>query len=338
MRWEVKVLWAGILLVTVLLIGGCGGSNDQSVFQNVFDRGTWNPTGSRLSFESIGGNGLFYIYSIDANGGNLVLLTPTDNDDDLSDEGGKMPAWSPVAANNELAMVARRGTGGQALFLINPTNPSMTAIRLTDDTVPGADSQPSWSPDGNTILYVSNKGGSGRFTIWAVNRDGTNAREIYDPINTLRSVAKLRMPENIDAQWPVYSPDGTRIAFQFGIPQDSTTDTFIVVINADGTNPVALGENNGFRDDAPWFSPDGTRIAFHSNRSGDFDIWTMDTPAVPVLAQAGETNLVQLTSDSRSDGFPVWSPAVNRIAFTRDRELWSMNADGTNQDQLTRRF
>lgn len=315
MRWEVKVLLAGILCLAMLVIGGCGGNNNQSVFQNVFDRATWNPTGSRLAFESVGGNGLFYIYSIDANGGGLTLLTPSlNNVNDLTQEGGKMPAWSPIAANNELVMVARRGTGGQALYLINPTTPSLSTIKLTDDTVVGQDSEPSWSPDGNTVIYVSNKN-STHFTIWTVGRDGTNAHQIFDP--------------GVDAQWPVYSPDGNRIAFQLGFGT-LTADTAIMVMDANTSNQVVLGASNGFRDEAPWFSPDGTLIAFHSNRFGDFDILTMSS--------TDGSNVTRLTTDSRSDGFPVWSDAVNRIAFTRDRELWSMAADGTDQNQLTRRF
>lgn len=315
MRWEVKVLLAGILCLAMLVIAGCGGNNNQTVFQNVFDRPSYSPTGSRVAFESVGGNGLFYIYSVDQNGGNLVLLTPSLNDpNDLNHEGGKMPAWSPNEANNEMVMVARRGDGGQALYLINPTNPSINAVAITDPAVPGSDSQPNWSADGNTVLYVSNKG-TDHYTIWTVNRDGTNAHQIYDP--------------GTDAQWPDFSPDGTKIIFQLGIASQNT-DTAIVIIDANGTNPVTFYAGDGLREEAPWFSPDGTRFVYHSNRYGDFDI--LNASAV----DGGD--IVRLTSDSRSDGYPNWNGVVNRIAFTRDRELWTMAADGTDQQELTRRF
>jgi Tol biopolymer transport system component len=39
-----------------------------------------------------------------------------------------------------------------------------------------------------------------------------------------------------------------------------------------------------------------------------------------------------------SDGFdlrPAWSPDGTRIAFVRDFDVWSMNADGSDQVQLT---
>ncbi|MEI6500033.1 MAG: hypothetical protein WCP21_03280 [Armatimonadota bacterium] len=321
MRWEAKVLLVGVFLVALMAISGCGGSNDQSVFQNVFDRATFSPTGTRLGFESIGGNGLFYTYSINSSGGNLTLLTPTDSDTDLTDEGGKMPSWSPVEANNEMVIVARRGTGGQALFLINPTtvlaNP---VLALTDDSVAGADSQPSWAPLGGQVIYVSNKG-TDHFIIRTVNRDGTATGFSYDP-------AVLGLPLR-DAQWPVFSPDGTKIAFQLG-ESALENDTSIVVMNADGTGAVVLGGANGFRDEAPNFITDSNTLLFHSNRFGDFDILKMSA--------VDGSGLVRLTSDSRSDGFPVWNAATDQIAFTRDRSLWRMSADGVTQVQLTQRF
>ncbi len=50
------------------------------------------------------------------------------------------------------------------------------------------------------------------------------------------------------------------------------------------------------------------------------------------------SNQRALTSDARSDGFPVWNNSGTRFAFTRDRELWTMAADGTDAKQLTRRY
>lgn len=331
MRWEAKLLLVGVFLVLVAAIAGCGGNNDQVVYQNIFDRPTYNPAGTRLGFESIGGNGLFYVYSINASGGGLLLLTPTDDDTDLTDEGGKMPAWSPVSANNEMVMVARRGTGGQALYTINPTtvlaNP---VLKLTDDTVAGADSQPSWSPDGSRVVYISNKGGLDHYTIWTVSRDGVSQppTQLYDPA-TDATLSTYLASAGSDAQWPVFSPDGTKIAFQLGTSALGA-DTAVVVMNADGTGATVLGGLNGFRDEAPNFISDASSVLFHSNRFGDFDIWQMSA--------VDGSGAVRLTNDARSDGFPVWNATVNRIAFTRDRELWTMKSDGTDQVQITRRY
>jgi TolB protein len=186
--------------------------------------------------------------------------------------------------------------------------------------VAGADEEPSWSADSKKLVYVSTTGvGGGEYEIFTINRDGTGRT----------AIAVNNVPG--DKQWPVFSPDGTKIAFQSGLG-DPTKDTDVWVVSAgggDATNLTSPTAANGFRDEAPSWSPDGKTIAFHSNRRGDFDIWVVN---------ADGTSPTGLTNDPRSDGFPTWSPKGDRIAFTRDREVWTVAADGTSQTQITRRF
>jgi Tol biopolymer transport system component len=324
MRWEVKLFTVGVVVALVVALTGCG-SNTQSVFQNVFDRPTWSPTGTQLAFESVGGNALFFIWSVNSAGGSLTVLTPQLTDTTNPNQGGKMPAWSPSTTTAEMAMVATLNGGGQALYLINPVVVSSTPIlKLTDDSVVGADSQPSWSADASKIVYVSNKV-SGHFEIFTVN-----------PAVGAASITRVLDFATVgdDAQWPVFSPDGTKIAFQKSVGATVTTNTQIWVYDTvahtlTNLTPPTVPANLD-RNDAPSWSPDGTTIAFDSNRNGTFDIWSMS-------ATAG-SNLKHLTADARSDGFPVYSKDGTHLAFTRDRELWTMNADGTNQLQLTQRF
>lgn len=82
---------------------------------------------------------------------------------------------------------------------------------------------------------------------------------------------------------------------------------------------------------ASW-SPDGSRIVFASNRSGNWDIWSIDTN--------GE-NLTQLTDHEADDHYPAWSPDGRMIAFVSSREtgdydLFLMGPDGKNQRRLNR--
>lgn len=144
---------------------------------------------------------------------------------------------------------------------------------------------------------------------------------------------------------PVFSPDGSKIAFDrmqgFG--------TNIYIMNADGTNQVALttGGDTSFQvvNSSPSFSPDGTKLAFASNRNGlrKLEIWIMNVDGTGLVQL---TTNVQLSSDSggpvfSNDGAPAWSPDGSRIAFvsTRDGltdfELYVMNADGSNPTRLT---
>ena len=97
-------------------------------------------------------------------------------------------------------------------------------------------------------------------------------------------------------------------------------------------------------------SPDGKRIVFTSLKDGDLDIYTMLVDG---------TGVKRLTSTPGYDGGPWWSPDGTKIvyrawhpvdsALTRYRdllaqrlvrpnrmELWVMNADGSDQRQITR--
>lgn len=313
-------LWGVVvsLVVVVAMMAGCGGGNDQLVYQNVSERTTYSADGSRLAFASLGGNGLLYVYSIYSGGGGLQLLTYSDNDQDLTDEGGKMPAWAPNG--NDLCIVGRRG-GSQALFFIDPSGGDTVRIsKLTDDTTLGADAMPSWSADSARLVFASDKrlpGGwdatnPGPTDVVTINRDGTGRT--------------TQLADGAHNTWPVFSPDGTKILYT----SDVTGNTDLWVMNVgDPASAVNLTAGSSARDEAGSWSPDGTKIAFHSNRAGDFDIWVVN---------ADGSGATRLTNDSRSDGFPIWNPAGTRIAFTRDREVWTMLTDGTDQTQLTRRF
>jgi Tol biopolymer transport system component len=72
------------------------------------------------------------------------------------------------------------------------------------------------------------------------------------------------------------------------------------------------------------------RIAFSSDRSGDFEIYTMN---------ADGSDLERLTKEDGADAAPRWSPDGRRIVFhhTRDgaSQIYVMNADGSAQTRLT---
>ena len=100
--------------------------------------------------------------------------------------------------------------------------------------------------------------------------------------------------------------------------------------------------NNSYNDIMPSFSPDGLTILFQSDRSGNWDIHKMD-------AYGGESSVMQLTSDPAADENATFSPDGLNITFTssRDdrtgrkftsREVYIMNADGTNPRILTSSF
>jgi TolB protein len=86
-------------------------------------------------------------------------------------------------------------------------------------------------------------------------------------------------------------------------------------------------------DAYPVESPDGKRIVFQSNRTGNWDIYTMNVDG---------SELKQLTGDLAPDNTPSWSPDGAKIVFVSERhgseydsEVYIMNADGSSQRRLT---
>ena len=105
-------------------------------------------------------------------------------------------------------------------------------------------------------------------------------------------------------------------------------------MNVDGSNLTKLIGSSDAAAYSPAWSPDGTKIAFVRESYG------APFPSIYVMNVDGngETRLT-FTSASALDANPKWSPAGSKIAFVRDNDtvsdVYVMNADGTNQLQLT---
>jgi len=144
-------------------------------------------------------------------------------------------------------------------------------------------------------------------------------------------------PGYIDRQ-PAWSTDqplpSSKIAFVSDRPPH-WPDREIYVMNYDGSNVRRLTNSPNDDMDPEWL-PDG-RIVFSSRRDNNWEIYIMNSDG------SGQT---RLTNDPGTDQHPTSSPipipyltGQYQIAFESDRsghnEIWVMNADGTNQRQLT---
>ena len=123
---------------------------------------------------------------------------------------------------------------------------------------------------------------------------------------------------------PVWSPDGTRIAF---ISDRSGKDN-IYIINTDGTNLEQITNETYSSIYGISWSPDGTRIVydtFNGVEPQGINIINIDGTGKTALPQTGA-----LQYGSR----PVWSPDGTQIAFGTNQyppiEIYTANIDGSN--------
>ncbi|HVB31842.1 MAG TPA: hypothetical protein VNE60_09985 [Gemmatimonadaceae bacterium] len=122
----------------------------------------------------------------------------------------------------------------------------------------------------------------------------------------------------------------------------------IYTANADGTGLTRLTRNGVYTAEGT-LSPDGRTIVFTSLKNGDLDIYTMKIDGTDVKRLTntpGYDGGAFFSPDGKKIVYRAWHPAdtalTNYQALLRERlvrpnrmEIWVMNADGSDQHQVT---
>jgi Tol biopolymer transport system component len=190
----------------------------------------------------------------------------------------------------------------------------------------GGFAAPTWAsphPNGKIAYQVCDySSGPYQCDIWTMESDGSN------PLNITNT------PE-VSEYFPVWSPDGLRIAFSRG--EDYLHDLWVMA--EDGSNQVNITNDPGWVFGPSW-SPGATQIAFVKNVPGDhitaqFDIFIHD------LDTGEQRNLTHSDFDELE---PAWSPDGGLIAFSAVRLTWdgfgaweivTVDPTGANEQILT---
>lgn len=158
------------------------------------------------------------------------------------------------------------------------------------------ETQPTWSPDGNQIAYIS-----------AFSRDKIIGRTIYIQDILTMTVRRL-LTEPISEYSPAWSPDGRFIAY--GTSRfDGSPELMLADVQTGATRRLT---NNQHSDNHPAWSPDGRFIAFTSDPTsrGNLDIDVLDL-------QTGDIRPIVATTDREYN--PAWSPDGRYILYIADR-------------------
>lgn len=181
---------------------------------------------------------------------------------------GSTPDFSP---DGKWLLFSASKDGNTDIYIYNIKTKRTT--RLSDH--PAIDTSPRFSPNGKEIVFTSDRFGAPR--IYAMDRDGLNVRKL----NTISSYSDS----------PIWSPEGNRIAYVAMF--NNRFDIFVFDV-AEGKN-YRLTNGNGSNEYPSW-SPDGRRIVFSSNRSGSWQLYSMNVNG---------TGLVQLTEEG-DNTCPFW--------------------------------
>ena len=257
------------------------------------------------------------------------------------------PAWSP---DGGWIYFVSSCEGDPDIFRMRPDGTGVE--RLT--ARPGREHEPVFSPDRSMIAYAYRAEGDSEIHVMAA--DGTGDRAVTD--------------DEFSESTPTWSPDGTRIAYESR--RNDNGDVYVLELESGRETRLTRDPSD---DLAPAWSPDGSTIAFQTNREGHWSIYGVDVhsgserplEALPahavspawspdgghiafsyrvgeraaiyvVAVEGGEP--VPLAGGDRTDFAPAWSPDGQRIAFISRRaggawDIWTVDADGANETQLT---
>jgi Tol biopolymer transport system component len=202
----------------------------------------WSPDGRRIAFEGWDESdptrtGIYTGTSGDV--ADVVRLTstngaPHDMPLDYSPDGTRLVFYRAIRAEPDFPIDI-----GGSLWVVKVDG---TDARQVD--TPPANWWARWSPDGTTILFVSERNQPAG-AIWTVRSDGSGPTKVFED------------PDGGFPIDPIWSPDGSQIMFMLDPISDRFThpNNVLYVMRSDGTGLTKLIDTPDFKSSPEWWSP-----------------------------------------------------------------------------------
>ena len=175
-----------------------------------------------------------------------------------------------------------------------------TLSRLT--TAPGLDGNPLWTRDGERVVFSSNLGGRGAWTINWRDPDGSDAPE--------RLVA-FEGGEASDVRPEAWSDDGQLLVFSYRGPGTNSDIGVLTMTGERVWEPLLQADGS---ESSATISPDGDWIAYNSDESGVLEVYVQRFPGL------GDRQQI-----STGGGFnPVWSPEGRELFYRTDTAMMAV--------------
>ncbi len=279
----------------------------------------WSPDGRWIAFcRELPGNRMAVIL-IPPLGGREQLLTETF----FSGQTAVRHSYLAWSSGSRSPVISGKETLDQPTSLYLFSLESRERRRLTSPALESdlGDTMPVLSPDGRMLAFC-------RFSGWQ-NSD-LYLVELSQDLTAVPEPRRLTH-ENYGNVWPAWTGDGRELVFCAG-----RSGTGFNMWRTDPANPGAprllatSGKLNGF----PVIARRGNRMAYVQWAS-NFGIWKMEISSSSAINKGA----AKLTSTTRTDVSPRFSPDGKRIAFFSERsgsnQIWICDPDGTNPVQVT---